>query len=380
MLISKACLTDPDLLKLFDRLPQQNGTCEITLQNDVMVIDADEREFWMAVRALTRYYVHEWEYNGHFGGEDDMVKLLREKRLFFNYDLIQDEEAYEDLVYSTFGEGYYPYDQGVSMYAGYWEGQQNPLLQAIGTVRTPLVRRMNAQLHERDLSNLLITIKEIVDLSLPKTKREVAGLNLLRARIGFSEQKFVNDFDFTATSHYFPFTDQEIGAPPVRQSNKGRMNREGFSFLYLAEDIETVIAEVRASPGDDVSVGKFNQTEPLEIADFSELTIDQFWTDDKSLDLFEKLHSIAKFVSNPVGSNDGYVYVLTQLLAEELLRQGVNGIAFTSSLTGKKNYTIFKSNAFIYDPSEAFVCHIKRVKTEFDYLPVGNDKTEYFTP
>lgn len=379
MLVSKTCFTDPYLLSLFDRLPHQTGTCELSGQTNVIVIDVDEREFFMAVRALTRYYVHEWEYNGHFGGEGDMVRLLNEKKLFFNFEIISNGAAYEDFVYSTFGEGYYPYEEGISMYAGYWEGQQNPLLQAIGTVTTALVRSMNGQLHERNLSRLLVTIKAIVDLSLPKTKRQVVGLTLFRARIGIKEKKFVNDFDFVATTHYFPFRNNEIGPPPVQQSNKGRMNREGFSFLYLAEDTETVIAEVRPSPGDDVSIGKFKQVEPLEIADFNEISIDKFWTNDKDLDLFEKLHSIAKFISNPVGTNEGYVYVLTQLIAEELLRQGVNGVSFTSSLTGKKNYTIFKPDSFVYDPSEAFVCHINRVKTEFNYLAVGDDKTEYFT-
>jgi len=377
--ISKPCITDLDLIKLFDRLPQQTGTCTLSKKENVVVIDGSEREFIMALRALTRYYVHEWEYNGHFGGETDKVKFLKQKSLFFNFEIIVDEDAFEEYIYGdVFGEGYYEYDKGVSMYAGYYEGQQNPLLEAIGTVRTSLVRKVNAELHERELSKLLITIKEIVDLSLPRTRRMIENLMLFRARIGYKKSKFVNNFDFTATTHYFPFIGGEIGPPPVEFSNKGRMNREGFSFLYLAEDAETVVAEVRASPGDTISIGKFKQVEALAIADFSEITIDKFWSNDKELDLFEKLHSIAKFISNPVGTNEGYVYVLTQLIAEELLRQGINGICFTSSLTGKKNYTIFKAAAFDYDTSKAFVCHVNRIKTEFEYLTVGDDKTDYF--
>lgn len=375
--LSRACFTHPKLLALFDRLPQQIGTCELTHQTNIMVIDGTQDEAFMPVRALARYYINEWEYNGHFGGDDNLGKLLVDKNLLYNFKLV-DPEAFEEYMETVvFSEAYYDYDKGVSMYAGYYEGQQNPLLGAIGNVTTRLIARINNELHDRNLSKLLQTVKEIVDSSLPRTQLEINDLTLFRARIGYKDRKVVNDFDFSPPVHYFPFVKEEIGPPPVKNSNKGRMNREGFSFLYLAEDAETAIAEVRAVPGDIVSIGRFKQKISLTIADFSEIVIEKFWMNDTELDLFEKLHSIAKFISNPVGTGDGYVYVLTQLIAEELLRQGINGICFTSSLTGKKNYTIFNSGDFKYDKSEAFVCKIDQIQTHFTYLKVGDDKTEY---
>ncbi|WP_164112000.1 MULTISPECIES: RES family NAD+ phosphorylase [Sphingobacterium] len=58
---------------------------------------------------------------------------------------------------------------------------------------------------------------------------------------------------------YTPYTSSEISSPPSYLARKGRMNREGFSFLYLAEDIETAINEIRPNPGDIISVGGFRQ-------------------------------------------------------------------------------------------------------------------------
>lgn len=376
--ISKDSFTDPNLLALFDRRPQQNGTCELTKQNNVPVIDGSDVEVYMPIRALTRYYLNEWDYNTHFGGEKDFSKLFMQRGMLFNFDRIDEEAFYEYIETIPFSQGYYPYDEGVSLYAGYDKnGQQLMLLEAIGKAITYKVRKMNEQLHDRNLGSLLVTVKDIVDDSLPRTKTQINELTLYRGRIGHKARKYVEDWDFTPAVHFFPFTDDEIGPPPAQYANKGRMNREGFSFLYLGEDPETVIAEVRALPGDTVSIGKFRQQEPLVIADFSEITIDKFWMNDRELDLFEQLHSISKSISNPVGSNGGYVYVLTQLIAEELLRQGINGICFTSSLTGKKNYTIFKPNAFQYDAAEAFVCQIDSIKTRFTYLEVGNAQTHY---
>ncbi|WGQ08953.1 RES family NAD+ phosphorylase [Pedobacter gandavensis] len=376
--LSRACFTDPLLLVLFDRLPKRIGTCEFTNTENVTVIDGGKEEAFMPIRALARFYIHEWEYNGHFGGDDRIGLLLIEKNLLYNFEVINLEvfkEYMDDLV---FYEAYYPYESGVSTYAGYdTAGHKSLLLEAIRSVTTKTINSIIRQLHDRDLGGLLITIKKIVDLSLPYIRKESKDLNLFRARIGFKEKKVVNDFHFTPDHHYFPFREDDIGPPPVQNSNKGRMNREGFSFLYLAENTETAVAEVRPSPGDHVSIGKFVQAETLEIADFSQVTIDRFWMNDRDLDLFESLHSIQRFISNPIGTNEGYYYVLTQLVAEELLRQGINGICFISSLTGAKNYTIFKSKSFVYDPVDASVCKIDKIKTEYRPLLIGDDQTQY---
>jgi hypothetical protein len=376
--LSRTCFTDPFLLALFDRLPQHTGTCALSHAENVTVIDGGEIDAFMPVRALARYYINEWEYNGHFGGDDRIGLLFKEKNLLYNFELI-DTEPYEEYMEEVvFSEAYYNYKDGISTYAGYdKDGQQYTLLEAIRGVTTRTVGAITRQLHERDLGGLLVTIKKIVDLSLPQVRREILDLALFRARIGFKERKVVNDFDFTPDVHFFPFRGDEIGPPPVQNSNKGRMNREGFSFLYLAENPETAIAEVRPSPGDHVSVGKFLQQGALEIADFSLVRIDRYWMNDKDLALYEKLHSIARFISNPIGTNEGYYYVLTQLIAEELLRQGINGICFISSLTGAKNYTIFKPGSFVYDPAEGVVCKIDKVHTAYSPLLVGNAQTDY---
>jgi hypothetical protein len=62
----------------------------------------------------------------------------------------------------------------------------------------------------------------------------------------------------------------EMGAPSHDKASAGRANPEGIPFLYLASDIDTVIAELRPEKGLTLSIAEFTLSEEVRIVDLSE--------------------------------------------------------------------------------------------------------------
>lgn len=63
------------------------------------------------------------------------------------------------------------------------------------------------------------------------------------------------------------FPPEEMTAPPAGKSSEGRANARGITCLYLADDIETTLHEVRAGLFDYVSVGKFQLKQDIVVVD-----------------------------------------------------------------------------------------------------------------
>jgi hypothetical protein len=99
-----------------------------------------------------------------------------------------------------------------------------------------------------------------------KTRRFVLrpGAILFRARIGIRW-----DEDENGIEDYGPISPKNMGAPPRHLATEGRLNSEGIPILYLANDRETAIAEVRPWIGAEVSLGRFRIGKRLVIADAS---------------------------------------------------------------------------------------------------------------
>jgi len=65
-----------------------------------------------------------------------------------------------------------------------------------------------------------------------------------------------------------PFSPKEMGPPPSSKASSGRANAAGISCLYLANDIRTSIAEVRAGVFDCASIGVFELQRDIPVIDF----------------------------------------------------------------------------------------------------------------
>ena len=63
------------------------------------------------------------------------------------------------------------------------------------------------------------------------------------------------------------FEINKMSAPPVGASSEGRANAKGITCLYLANEVETALHEVRAGLFDYVSVAKFRLKQDISVVD-----------------------------------------------------------------------------------------------------------------
>ena len=146
---------------------------------------------------------------------------------------------------------------------------------------------------------------------------------------------------------------EKMFSPPKDNASSGRANPSGIPFLYLSDNPETVLYEVRASYLDELSVAEFSIIDDLEsikIVDFSEDTslfqedINQISNTIKGKLLREK---ISLDLSKPMRRYDNEIeYIPTQFICEFIkVFTGAKGIKFTSSLhPSGNNFVIFEQN------------------------------------
>ncbi len=137
-----------------------------------------------------------------------------------------------------------------------------------------------------------------------------------RARIGYKEEyeKQTLSWNYTDSNGkkgYIPYKNEEIGAPPIIYTNQGRLNRSNVSFLYLATDIPTTIAEVRPHPGHKISIGCFYAKENIKVVDFDKAFI-QLSQNEESLEKFIFLNHIDRLLSMPLTPEERTMYLITQ--------------------------------------------------------------------
>ncbi len=162
------------------------------------------------------------------------------------------------------------------------------------------------------------------------------GLPLYRARLHHS-------------SGQLAYAVHEMFCPPAVYSTAGRANPSGIPYLYLSDNTDTVLYEVRAAYLDEISIGMFEVkpaiTSPVIISDFTESpTIfhpSRIGDKIKATLLKQK---ISADLSKPMRRYDSELdYIPTQFICEFIkIYTGVHGIKFRSSLhaTGN-NFVIF---------------------------------------
>lgn len=165
---------------------------------------------------------------------------------------------------------------------------------------------------------------------------------------------------------------EQMGNPPNKSTKSGRANPNGISYLYLANDINTTLYEVRASLFDYVTVGTFRLEENISVVNLSRFTYDVFRL--AELESLEEVMIHGSFIdkleqelSKPRRRSDSELdYLPTQYLSELIKSMGFDGIEFRSSLCQNGvNLAIFNPSKFkglevnVYD-----IAHIKLDYTE----------------
>lgn len=140
----------------------------------------------------------------------------------------------------------------------------------------------------------------------------------------------------------------ELGiAPPIRAGHN-RFSPSGIPYVYLSEDDETIIKEIRADVGDRVGIARF-RIDNLNLVDLRKITLDTI-----SKDLFNEkctaqlkcsANTILDFlidITKPINKEDNHLeYIPTQIVSEYIWSLGYDGFIFDSSLCGGTNYVLF---------------------------------------
>jgi hypothetical protein len=160
-----------------------------------------------------------------------------------------------------------------------------------------------------------------------------------------------------------PFNSSQMFCPPKDKATAGRANPAGIPFLYLSDNQQTVLYEIRAAYLDEISIGTFvldnKITTDIFISDFTEIpTIfhpSKVSDKIKSSLLKEK---ISFELSKPLRRYDSEIeYIPTQFICEFIkIYTGVHGIKFRSSL-----HTI-GNNMVIFDQTIMQCIKIEKVK------------------
>ena len=145
-----------------------------------------------------------------------------------------------------------------------------------------------------------------------------------------------------------PYAINEMMAPPASKTSGGRANPSGIPYLYLSDNQETVLYEIRASYLDEISIGEFTLLPAVgsaKIVDFTEDTA-LFQPTKVAETIKSRLlrDIISRDLSKPMRRYDSDMeYIPTQFICEFIrIFTGASGIRFRSSLhPAGKNIVIF---------------------------------------
>jgi hypothetical protein len=186
----------------------------------------------------------------------------------------------------------------------------------------------------------------------------------------FSSQIKLNEKDqfYRARLHSInntpKFKKGEMYCPPKEMTTAGRANPLGIPYLYLCDNVNTTLYEIRASYLDEISIGTFklnNFIEDITISDFTEipsLYIPGLVNRIIKSTLLKR--EISKDLSKPIRRYDSEIdYVPTQFICEFIKEiTGVYGLKFGSSLHREGN------NIVIFDQKIMKCTKVEKVKIQ----------------
>jgi|SRR5690554_3587369 len=204
--------------------------------------------------------------------------------------------------------------------------------------------------------NYWFTLKQ----ELKGSRRFLSDINYLVQDLGW-DSYFNSQFNLESDKIYYrarvhhkselpPYPVKEMGCPTPTSTRGGRANPLGIPFLYLSDNEETVLYEVRASFLDEISVGMFRVENNIEvkIVDFTErISI----YNPGNVNGLIKAHLLKRIISEdlskPMRRYDSEIeYIPTQFICEFIkIITNAKGIQFKSSLHPKGN------NLVIFDES-----------------------------
>lgn len=360
------CARHPSLKRIIED-DSVVGLCAFCGRRDAKVRNPDRAEpMIMLIRSLIRYYWDEFEYNDHWGGESVLSLFERDDNPVVKPATSKD---YLDLFDDFLQWPPYPDpEKGVSIYAGFDSDGSRNLAFAISRDKPRGFVEIENQLLSKNFFEVEPALEAMIGPFLADITVDLPPGDLwFRARLGY-KAAYLRGGDWRSEVRFQPWLGKEIGAPPAVSAGFGRLNRAGVSMLYLASDGDTAIAEIRPHPGHSVSLGAFRSREVIRLADFNP-DIALFSANEVRLHLYAIIQAFDRLMSMPVTPEARTRYLLTQLLAEVLLRRGFGGVLYRSSVSSGSNICIFHSGKFEFVAGHSEVRRVTIVRYEAPAVP-----------
>jgi hypothetical protein len=224
-------------------------------------------------------------------------------------------------------------------------------------------------IHDSETSNFLSAIK----FTLPSREKRVnVGRVFWRAQIGHDWEPIVYEGKEVGENHC-PYGSTRM-RPMNNGASEGRANPKGMPYLYLANNKETAMSEVRPWVDSYISVGQFKINRNLLLIDCS-VHGSEKWPPiyEEEPSAIEKESSAWSYIdiafSKPIIDSDGEAdYVPTQILSDLFKSKGYDGIIYKSVFSKGFNVALYDLNI-----ADIVSCHLFQVKTlSFTFDEVAN--------
>jgi len=147
----------------------------------------------------------------------------------------------------------------------------------------------------------------------------------------------------------------ELGRSPVEFAGYNRFSPAGISYIYLANNKDTALREIRLKDEVKGAIGNF-EIKGLELVDLRKETLESIiknpFSDNFTAEFFCSIEILKNFISDiteEVHEDDKYIdYVPTQILSEYIWSLGYEGFIFDSSLCDGDNYVLFEDDKLNY--------------------------------
>jgi hypothetical protein len=186
----------------------------------------------------------------------------------------------------------------------------------------------------------------ILKTSQTRRVRLEEGRTLWRAQLGGRDRRITESVDYALFLENGRPLARGRMKPTPKHHGEGRANPKGIPYLYLASDGDTAMAEMRPSINEPITLAKFRLSKDCTLVDFSRDEIPRTGRmDNLPQDTLEKVAwgIINYFFSAAIRPADQPIaYVPTQILAESFRHEGLDGIAYRSSVRPEGlNYALF---------------------------------------
>lgn len=227
--------------------------------------------------------------------------------------------------------------------------------------QSDLKKIVNDDLMHNNPDTLFEEYKEYFKTKALPTKIIATDTVFYRGRIG--NEVIYGAEDDHNRSFILPYYQHGIEAPPPIYTNGGRFNRQGISYLYLADTIETCLAEVHLQIGQNCSIGEFKCKEQMEVIDLTRF------------DNNGEMETWLKILTQPVYNGTEHIYNITRFLAHIFKSINSNGIYFESVQAEGHNIVCFDPSLFqLVEYSEKIYA---ATKIKYAYQQVEDSIQEY---